>query len=117
MRAVKEDQDYYVFLTREEILKLGTRSATWPKYYPYMFSKVFDRLENKMTEEILAISCTRNAFILSDEEKTHDNIYFELEEEGPTIKVYPPTLALVLERGYIVTRYNAEAKVWIQLDT
>ena len=108
MRAVKEDTDYRIFLTREEIIKACTRNVRslsgLEKFYPWLYAKV------EGTEEILALCCTRNAFYLSsDNPNTHDNINFEFEEEEgfkekqPTVRIYTPTLASLLnERDYLV---------------
>jgi hypothetical protein len=119
MRVVKEDTDYIIFLTREEIEKACTKSVTslsgLEKFYPWLYAEV----EGAKGLEILALCCTRNAFYLSGP-NTHDNINFEFEEvEGfkekqPTVRIYTPTLASLLnERDYLVTRYNAESKIWI----
>jgi hypothetical protein len=119
MRAVREDTDYYIFLKEEEIRRLCNKEpAPWGlKYYPHLYAQVVDSSKNKIIDEIAALCCTRDAFTLHNK-KAHDNIYFEYEKEesgkeGPTIKVFTPVLAALLNKEFLVTRYNCEAKLWI----
>jgi len=114
MRVEKEDTDYYVFLTEKEILEVG-RKKKFPlgEFYPWLYSEIIDRLEKKVTKETLALTCTRNASTLRE---ARDGICFELEKDGPTVRVYPPVLGSLFEKDFVVTRYNAESKIWIYLD-
>jgi len=128
MRVVKEDTDYIIFLTREEIEK-ACRNEHRPSRATILFLEgrnpwLYAKVEGAKGLEILALCCTRDASHLSsDNPNTHDNINFEFEEEEgfkekkPTVRIYTPTLASLLnERDYLVTRYNWESKIWIYRD-
>ena len=119
MRAVKEDTDYRIFLTWEEIKKACTRSVTslseLERFYPWLYAKVIGSKVN----EVVALCCTIDAFYVGcNNPNTHDNIHFEFDEENqPTIRVYTPTLASLLhDKDHLVTRYSAESKIWIHRD-
>jgi len=118
MRVEKEDTDYRIFLTGEDIIELNDRKPSgigldlFPGYHP-LSAKFTDN--NGYIKE-LEIVCTRDAFILSDV-KTHDNIFVDFDSLGPYVKVYAPRIAsLLYGTDYLVTRYNAEARIWIHKD-
>ncbi len=115
MKVEKEDTDYRIFLSQENIIELNDRKPSgvgldlFPRYRP-LSAKFTD---NNGDIKELEIVCTRDAFILSDD-KTHDNIYVDFDKLGPYVKVFAPRLAsLLCGTDYLVTRYNGEAKIWI----
>ncbi|NOQ55936.1 MAG: hypothetical protein GQ477_03980 [Nanohaloarchaea archaeon] len=115
MRIEVEDTDYRIFLNDDEIRQLTDRTPTgidldiFPRYLP--INETFK--DNRGAIKELEITCTRDAVILNDI-NTHDDIYFNSDEFGPYVKVYTPKLAsLLFGRDYLVTRYDAESKIWI----
>lgn len=116
MRVEKEDTDYRIVLTEEEIKEACTRSVDslsgLEKFYPWLYAKV-EGLE-KEVDEVLALCCTGDVFYGPNNPSTHDDIHFEYDEGQPTVRVYTPRLASLLQgEDYLVTRRNAESKIWI----
>jgi len=151
MKVEKRDTDYCVYLSREDIFKLCHRISFEENpllcgHYPSLCEEI--SIPNHKTDtkvlETLALTCTRDATVLSDEH-CRDDIYFRFIEvyycnkcrntflsdewrdvcpydntkmktieKGPDVRVYTPKLASLLhDRNYLVTRYNAESKIWI----
>ena len=115
MRVELEDTDYRIFLSEENITELNDRKPSgigldiFPRYRP-LSAKFTDN--NGDIRELQIVS-TRDAFILSDK-NTHDNIFVDFDNLGPYVQVYAPRLAsLLFGTDYLVTRYNAEARIWI----
>lgn len=66
MRVEKEDTDYRIVLTEEEIKEACTRSVDslsgLEKFYPWLYAKV-EGLE-KEVDEVLALCCTGDVFMV-----------------------------------------------------
>ncbi|HLA03929.1 MAG: hypothetical protein A3C27_00030 [Candidatus Levybacteria bacterium RIFCSPHIGHO2_02_FULL_39_36] len=118
MRAEKKDQDYTIYLSREEIMKLGERNGTYPLgnngFEP--LSVLVEKSGSEPNQERMNVMCTRSATVLWDA-RTHDNIYFKKDGLEILVMIYPPVLSQVLDRGFAVTRYDGhENKIWIRRD-
>lgn len=117
MRAEKEDQDYHIYLTPEEIAKLGSYGKDPvgnPAFEP--LSALVEKSGSEPNQERMNVMCTRSATVLWDA-RTHDNIYFEQDGLGILVMIYPPVLSQVLDRGFAVTRYDGhENKIWVRRD-
>ena len=73
-------------------------------------------IDNNGDIKELEIKSTRDAVILHDS-KTHDDIRVDFDEFGPYVNVFTPRLfSLLYERDYLVTRYDAESRIWIYKD-
>ena len=105
-------------MSEEDIKKLIDRTPSgigldiFPGYSP--LSEIF--IDNNGDIKELEIKSTRDAVILHDS-KTHDDIRVDFDEFGPYVNVFTPRLfSLLYERDYLVTRYDAESRIWIYKD-
>ena len=82
----RNDMDFYVYLTKEDILKITQRithkeDPFHAGQYHTLSSEIKDMSEHKRPyNESFTITSTRDVCLLSDTDHTHDNIYFNYVE-------------------------------------
>ena len=117
MKAEKSDGDYYIYLTESDIHRLSIGSIDSLGHYTGSYKPVFLDVTGDVQEpeEMMLMFSRRSDEIRGP--KANDGIYFEREELGPTVKVYPPVIAPLLNGGHAVTRYDGyEKKIWFKRD-
>ncbi len=118
MKVEQIDTDYDVFLTERDLRQTCSRtSVPWSVFpqHPPVSAKYID---NRGEAKELELEATNDYMILRDPQ-SHDDIFFDMDEFGPVVRVFTNLLMDLLEgeQDFLVTRYDGhEAKIWIRKD-